>query len=215
MPAVYENKNKRGTGMNIYLVRHGETDWNKEGKIQGSEDIPLNAYGVELAEITSEKMKDIPVEVIFSSPLLRARKTAEIMKRDREIPIMIDDRLREMGFGSYEGTLVKKAVEDENNALHNFISAPGLYQAEDGENFSDVIERARSFIMEVLLPAQNQYENVMLTAHGAFIRCFLRCIEERPLSEFWGGIPQRNCAVTILELKDDRFKIIEEGRTYY
>lgn len=201
--------------MIIYLVRHGETNWNKEGRVQGSENIPLNEYGIELAEITSEKMKEIPVEVIFSSPLIRAQKTAEIMKRDRMIEIITDARLREMGFGKGEGTLIKEAAADENNPLHNFISAPERYAAKDGEDFSDVIARARSFMKEVLLPAQGKYKNVMLTAHGAFIRCFIRCIEERPLSEFWKGVPQRNCAVTIIELKNDRFTILEEGRTYY
>ena len=201
--------------MIIYLVRHGETNWNKEGRVQGSENIPLNEYGIELAEITSEKMKEIPVEVIFSSPLIRAQKTAEIMKRDRTIEIITDERLREMGFGRGEGTLIKEAAADENNPLHHFISAPERYVAKDGEDFSDVIARARSFMEEILIPAQTKYKNVMITAHGAFIRCFLRCIEERPLSEFWGGIPQRNCAVTIIELKDGRFTILEEGKTYY
>lgn len=201
--------------MIIYLVRHGETNWNKEGRVQGSENIPLNEYGIELAEITSEQMKEIPVEVIFSSPLIRAQKTAEIMKRDRTIEIITDARLREMGFGRGEGTLIKEAAADEDNPLHNFISAPGRYVAKDGEDFSDVIARARSFMEEILIPAQTKYKNVMITAHGAFIRCFLRCIEERPLSEFWGGIPQRNCAVTIIELKDGRFTILEEGKTYY
>ncbi|MBO5093361.1 MAG: histidine phosphatase family protein [Lachnospiraceae bacterium] len=201
--------------MIIYLVRHGETNWNKEGRVQGSEDIPLNEYGIELAEITSEQMKEIPVDVIFSSPLIRAQKTAEIMRRDRKIEIITDARLREMGFGVCEGTLMKEAIADENNPLHNFISAPGLYEAKDGENFSDVIARARSFMEEVLLPAQGKYETVMLTAHGAFIRCFLRCIEERPLSEFWNGVPQRNCAVTIIELKNDKFTVLEEGKLYY
>lgn len=201
--------------MTIYLVRHGETNWNKEGRIQGSENIPLNEYGIELAEITSGQMKEIPIEVIFSSPLIRAQKTAEIMRRERKIEIVTDMRLREMGFGRGEGTLIREAVANEDNPLHNFISAPGLYETKDGENFSDVIARARSFIEEVLIPAQTNYENIMLTTHGAFIRCFLRCIEQRPLSEFWGGIPQRNCAVTIIELKDGRFTIMEEGKTYY
>lgn len=201
--------------MIIYLVRHGETNWNKEGRVQGSEDIPLNEYGIGLAEITSEKMKELPIEVIFSSPLFRAQKTAEIMRRDRRIEIITDARLREMGFGRGEGTLIKEAASDGNHPLHHFISAPEKYVAKDGENFSDVIARARSFMEEILLPAQAKYKNVMITAHGAFIRCFLRCIEERPLSEFWSGIPQRNCAVTIIGLKDDRFTIIEEGKTYY
>lgn len=201
--------------MRIYLVRHGETAWNKEGRVQGSVDVPLNEKGIELAEITSEGMRDIPLDVIFSSPLIRARKTAEIMQRGRNIPIFVDARLQEMGFGRYEGTVIKEAMQNEANALHNFIRHPGAYKAMDGESFSQVIGRAQNFIDEVLIPAQERWQNVMLASHGAFIRCFLRCIEARPLSEFWGGIPQRNCAVTILELDAGRFRILEEGKLYY
>ena len=201
--------------MKIYLVRHGETAWNKEGRVQGSEDIPLNEKGIELAEITSEGMKEIPFEIIFSSPLIRARKTAEIMRRDRKVQIVTDNRLQEMSFGKYEGSRIKEAVGDKVHALHDFIQNPGRYRARDGEEFSQVIARAHSFIEEVLIPAQERWEHVMIASHGALIRCFLRCIEERPLSEFWGGIPQRNCAVTVIEQKNGRLKIVEEGRLYY
>ena len=201
--------------MNIYLVRHGETIWNKEGRIQGREDVPLNEKGIALAEITSEGMREIPFDVIYSSPLIRARKTAEIMRGDRTCPIIEDDRLREMSFGSSEGSVILEAAGDERHQLHDFIKNPGSYRAVDGEDFVQVIARADSFIREVLLPAQGRYENVMIASHGALIRCFLRCIEERPLAQFWSGIPQRNCAVTRLELKEGRMRIAEEGRLYY
>ncbi len=201
--------------MNIYLVRHGETIWNKDGRIQGREDVPLNEKGIELAEITSKGMKEIPFDVIYSSPLIRARKTAEIMRGERICPIHTDERLREMSFGRYEGSLILEAAGDESHPLHDFIKNPGRYHARDGEDFIQVIARARSFIHEVLLPLAGHAEHVMIASHGALIRCFLRCIEERPLAEFWGGTAQRNCAVTHLELEEGRFRIVEEGRLYY
>ena len=73
--------------MELYLIRHGETDYNKERKIQGSCDIPLNEYGRELARETAEGLKDIPFDVIFTSPLCRARETAEWIARGRQIPV--------------------------------------------------------------------------------------------------------------------------------
>ena len=66
--------------MKIYLIRHGETEWNKECRLQGQTDIELNEYGRELAAITSEALKDIPFEIIFHSPLNRAEETARILK---------------------------------------------------------------------------------------------------------------------------------------
>ena len=86
--------------MKIYLMRHGETKWNKRSKLQGQVDIPLAPKGIEQAEMTSEGMKDIPFDHIFSSPLKRAYKTAQVVRRDRPIEIVRDDRLKEMSFGT-------------------------------------------------------------------------------------------------------------------
>ena len=86
--------------MKIYLMRHGETKWNKRSKLQGQVDIPLAPKGIEQAEMTSEGMKDIPFDYIFSSPLKRAYKTAQVVRRDRPIEIVRDDRLKEMSFGT-------------------------------------------------------------------------------------------------------------------
>lgn len=201
--------------MKIYLIRHGETEWNKEGRFQGSGDIPLNEKGMELAEVTSEAMKDIPIDLIYSSPLIRARKTAEIMRRDRKIEIIEDVRLKEMSFGRFEGSNIREARANPEHGLHDFICSPGNYRAKDGENFEDVIARCKSFLTETLMPLEKEYGSVLIAAHGALIRCFLRCIEERPLAEFWQGAPQGNCAVTCVELCDGRLKIQEEGKLYY
>lgn len=201
--------------MKIYLMRHGETDWNKEGKLQGSADIPLNENGIRLAQETAQALKEIPFEVIYSSPLCRARKTAELMRLERQIPIFEDARLKEMSFGRYEGDSIYQAAHDAENPLYKFIREPENFNAQDGENFSDVIARAQNYIDEVLIPAQKEYSTVLITAHGAFIRCFLRCIENRPLSAFWGGIPLKNCCVTAMELQGMNIKILEEGKIYY
>ena len=74
--------------MKIYLLRHGETRWNKRSKLQGQVDIPLAPEGIEQAEVTAEGMKDIPFDYIFASPLKRAYKTAQIVRGNREIEIM-------------------------------------------------------------------------------------------------------------------------------
>ena len=88
--------------MKLYLIRHGETDWNKEGKLQGRTDIPLNEDGRADAELTRDAMKNIEFQVAFTSPLIRARETAEIILKDRDIPIVNEERIIEVGFGEYE-----------------------------------------------------------------------------------------------------------------
>ena len=84
--------------MKIYFVRHGETDWNKDRKIQGQVNISLNEFGRHLARETAKGLKEIPFAVCFTSPLDRARETAEIILEGREVPVIEDERIIEMGF---------------------------------------------------------------------------------------------------------------------
>ena len=89
--------------MNIYFVRHGQTDYNLKEIIQGASDIELNETGIKQAYQTKEKLKDIKFDKIYSSPLKRAKKTAEIIGEDRKITVEVDDRLKEISFGINEG----------------------------------------------------------------------------------------------------------------
>ena len=92
--------------MLIYIVRHGETDWNKEHKVQGAVDIPLNKYGIHLAEETADGLENIRFDAAYSSPLSRAKKTAEVILKGRNIKIKEDKRIQEICFGAYEGMCI-------------------------------------------------------------------------------------------------------------
>lgn len=98
--------------MKLYIIRHGETDWNKEKRLQGQSDTQLNEYGIELARITGEALKDVHFDYIFSSPLKRAYKTAELIRMDRPVKIITDDRLKEICFGVNEGVSSELITED-------------------------------------------------------------------------------------------------------
>ena len=89
--------------MRIYVIRHGETSWNVQRKLQGHKGADLDEKGVRLAEITAEALKDVPFAVCYTSPLLRARHTAEILLRGRNIPVIEDPRIQEISFGEWEG----------------------------------------------------------------------------------------------------------------
>ncbi len=93
--------------MKLLIVRHGQTDWNVEGKIQGIIDTELNATGIKQAELTRDKLQNEKIDVIISSPLKRAKKTAEIIASGRKIPIICDKDIVERRFGKYEGLKLK------------------------------------------------------------------------------------------------------------
>ena len=79
--------------MRLYIVRHGETDWNRIHRVQGRTDIPLNDYGRHLARETAEGMKDVRIDLGYTSPLLRAKETAQILLGDRDVPLYEDSRI--------------------------------------------------------------------------------------------------------------------------
>ena len=122
--------------MKIYLVRHGETDWNQAGLLQGQTDIALNAQGLEQAHDAAERLKKVPFEIAFCSPLIRAKRTAEIIIGDRKITLTTDERLRELNFGPWKAwisgpsrmlpasllpTLAATFPPRERRVLHNCI----------------------------------------------------------------------------------------------
>jgi len=201
--------------MKIYLVRHGETEWNKEYRLQGQADTRLNDYGRELAQITAEALKDIPFDVIYHSPLCRAEETAVILKGDRRIPVFADERLREMSFGIAEGCNIREIKNNPQDPMYNFLKYPGEYVPPDrAERFEEVAARSASFLREVVLPLEGECENILIVAHGAINRTILNAIAGIPVSDFW-NIRLKNCAVSIIDVTDGRMTLEQEGAIYY
>lgn len=202
--------------MNLYLIRHGETDWNHARKMQGQMDIPLNENGIRLAEATAEGMKDIPLERIFSSPLSRAKKTAELIEHGRGIPVELNDNLKEIAFGLGEGSDINEAKSNPEAPMHNFFVHPELFQpAEGGETFEEVQKRAMDFLREVVLSLEGTVENVAIVAHAVVIRSIMVAVMDRQWKDFWHGAYYRNCCVCIVKCRDGRLTALEEGKIYY
>ena len=113
--------------MELYIVRHGQTVWNKERKLQGSTDIMLNEEGIRLAKLTGEGLKNIFFDKIYSSPLKRAYDTACYIRGDRNIPIVKDERIRELCFGDLEGRNMDEMSADKSSHFQHFFDEPQLY----------------------------------------------------------------------------------------
>ena len=201
--------------MKIYFIRHGETIWNKEKKIQGRSDIPLNQFGRELAKITSLSLKDIPFDVVYSSPLIRAKETACILTNNRNLDIIEDERLLEMSFGEEEGESLTEIHAHPEMKLYNFIHNPGEYiPPVGGESFEELYERCKSFIEEIIFPAENKYQYMLIVGHGALIRGMVHYINQRPSKDFW-IVTHKNCAATICECINGKLSLLEEAKIFY
>lgn len=205
--------------MEIYIVRHGQTEWNKEKRLQGSTDIALTEKGVAMAIESGRNLRDTYFDRIYTSPLSRARVTAEGFGGGRDIPILIDDRLRELSFGSYEGhTLEELLAKDPTCTFQYFFSDPTRYKAPaDGETLEQLIDRASRFLTEEIEPlAKNpSITRVMLVAHGAINKALMCHIRHHGVDEFWSGGLQRNCNVIILDYSDQKYTVLDESRIFY
>lgn len=198
--------------MELYIIRHGETDWNKEKRLQGRSDTELNEYGIELAMITSLALKDIHFDYIYSSPLKRAYKTAEIIRRDRDVEIKTDDRLLEIAFGVMEGVPMK----DRPESFQKFFTAPAEYEApEGGESYEELVERTKEFIEDVVVPASYNCERMLIVAHGALNKALMLNLNHDEIKNFWEGIFQRNCCVNIFEINGKDYKMLQNGLIFY
>lgn len=196
--------------MYIYLMRHGETDWNVVRRMQGKSDIPLNECGLAQARSAAAGMKDLPIDRILSSPLIRARQTAQAVAEGRGLEVDVDERLIEMGFGDLEGLSVR-----EHPGCRIIFTDPEHYvPVGDGETYAVLDERCRQ-IMEELIPSlEGQYHDVLMVSHGATIKGIVRRLKGRSIAQFWIDPPQSNCSCTVLECKEGVLSLVEEGRIY-
>lgn len=157
---------------NIYLIRHGETDWNREHRFQGKTDIPLNQLGREQAEQLVPKISMLSIDSVYSSPLLRAHETAMIAVKDLKIPIQKDERLMETNVGEAEGmTFDELQAKFGENGIERWRS----YEERDldfaypqGESKRQMMFRVRSLLLEIA--QTNQNSNIAVFAHGMVMR---------------------------------------------
>lgn len=185
--------------MELYIIRHGETIWNAEGRLQGRADIELNEKGREVAGRLGEQLEDIEFDCIYSSPLIRAYETACLIRGHRNIPIIRDDRLKEICFGVKEGIHYTEWLND-TSPYRFFFTEPLKYeQPEEAESFQDVCDRTKEFLKEVIEPLYGQKKRIMIVAHGALNKGLMCHIEGNDIAHYWGKGLQGNCEATIFE----------------
>ena len=171
----------------LYIIRHGKTDWNALHRLQGRTDIPLNEEGRQMAERAREEYRDVRFDVCFSSPLTRARETAEILLRGRNIPIITDDRLMEMGFGTFEG--LENSFQIPDCPINVLFHAPEQYVSPPGgaESLDALFDRTGAFLRERVDPLLRDGRDVLIVGHGAMNSSIVCRIRNLPRSQFWSA----------------------------
>ncbi len=210
--------------MKLYIVRHGETDWNKKFLIQGCTDIPLNENGIFVAKLTAEayEKEGLRFSKVYSSPLQRAYVTAEILSEhttDKNTTIIKDQRLSEFNFGQLEGQSLSGVDPNkpDDSVLYNCFYRPEIYEPTlGGESYYDMINRCKDFINnEILGRKWDTDDNILVVCHGGVIRGMLCAILDKPVKDFW-DTSHKNLSTNIFSYNEATHSLIpEEISKYY
>ena len=204
--------------MKMYIIRHGQTPWNARKCLQGRSDVDLNENGIYLAELTGKALRDVTFDMAFTSPLIRAKHTAQCILAGREVPIIEDERLIEISFGIYEGC----CYAEENRQvpqqwIENFFHAPQDYVAAPGGESLDAVEkRPRDFMEDICSRKELQDKTILVSTHGCALRGLLNSIRESNREDYWHGGVSKNCAVSIVTCnRGEKPVLVEENHIYY
>ena len=152
--------------MKLYLIRHGQTDWNVAGKIQGSTDIPLNDMGRRQAACLARGMEKRPVEKVFTSTLSRAYETGLAIGKSQNVPVERLEGLEEVGYGVWEGMTMEEIQEQYPKELELWYNSPVDVAPPEGESQVQVYDRCGRALETILAKAQG---DVAIVPHGATV----------------------------------------------
>lgn len=156
--------------MKIYFTRHGETLWNLDHRFQGWKDSELTENGVKRAELLGNRFKDIKIDKIFTSPLKRAKRTAYLIKGDKDVEVEEVYGLKEISFGEWEGMTTEEIREDDRyvEELDNLFNRPYSYKSFGGENIKEFTERLFKAVDEII--KENSNKDILIVTHGMCVR---------------------------------------------
>lgn len=192
----------------VYLVRHGETEWNRQGRLQGHTDIALNEMGVSQALLLGEELSKVPFRRAYSSDLSRAFQTAELLLRPHQISVETSRELRERNAGQMEG----QHLEQVNEIMRSFFLSPAALEKESYmnsiwhpgmETAQSVFNRVSQFLLHQV--AEIVDHPVLVVSHGFVLRSFL---------DYFSFIPKRrwvvkNCGFIRIRIEEDSFHLLE------
>lgn len=203
LPPPRQNK-----GVRLLLVRHGETEWNKESRFQGKMDIPLNETGRDQGKKAANLLKDTLLNFAVSSPMLRPKETAElILAHHAGIELELKDKLLEISHGKWEGKLKPEIQAEYPELLQQWQQTPELVQMPDGENLKQVWDRAVAGWNEIVAEQSNASSDSINTgivvAHDAINKVILCALLGLSTSNFW-NVKQGNGAVSVIDYPDGK-----------
>jgi len=189
---------KDHAGIRLLLVRHGETDWNRDQRFQGQIDIPLNLTGEQQAHKAADFLSQVKIDKAFSSSMLRPKQTAEIiLQKHPYLTLELTNLLKEISHGKWEGKLESEIEAEFVGELQKWQSTPESVQMPEGENLDDVWERVKIAWAQIIDAVPNG-ETAMVVAHDAVNKAILCQLFNLTPASFW-AFKQGNGCVSVID----------------
>ncbi len=182
------------------IVRHGETSWNVEGRIQGHSDVALSERGVLQAQALARRLATVSVDAAYSSDLVRASETAKIVLEGRETPLTEEELLRERYYGVFEGLTVEQRQERYPAMFIASIVKDLDFAPTGGESARETLRRMTSVMGE--LKRKHLDDTVLVVGHGGSLRSGVMALLELPPESTWKFV-MANCSLTIIDTYED------------
>ncbi|MGL4875539.1 MAG: histidine phosphatase family protein [Clostridium sp.] len=161
----------------IYLTRHGQTEWNLEKRLQGRGNSPLTKFGIERAEELSKRVEGIKLDKIYTSPIERAYKTAEIVKGKKEVEFQVEEGLMEMSFGDFEGQKIDDLVKlDDTFDMNLIMTGNTVMKAPNGETLEEVRERVRNAMDKII--EKDDGKDILIVTHGITLKALMHYFKD-------------------------------------
>ena len=190
--------------MLLFLVRHAQSKWNRQKKIQGQKDPHLSPYGREEAKRLAKRFKGLKFAAVYTSTLARAYETAEVILGKRR-KITCDEGLKEMGLGKWEGKTVAEVNKAYGEAFTRWASRPSRVQVPGGEDFKDFVARVRQTLRAI--EKRHPTGNVLVVCHGGVVSTYATILLNLPPDDIW-CLSVKNASLTIVDVQPSGYRLV-------
>jgi broad specificity phosphatase PhoE len=200
----------------IFLVRHGETNWNREFRYQGSSDTELNEEGVEQARRAGVRLSCVTPARVYASPMKRAARTAGIIMENNHSGAALEllDDIREVSFGEWEGKTADEIMARDAEILRAWRRDPASTVPPGGESFAEVYSRA-SRAAEVVKGSGRACEATFVVAHGAVLRALIAALMGSGDAGLFWRVRFDNCSISVIDMWGNRPSLLTSNDTYH
>lgn len=190
----------------IYLTRHGQTEWNVEKRMQGQQNSDLTELGKRQATGLGDCLKEIDLDIIYSSSSPRALQTAELIRAERQMEIIPEDDLREIYLGCWETLLFSEVENRYPDQFDNFWNHPEKYVPLNGESFETLRVRIGNKLEEIA--KKHQGETILIVTHGIVLKTLYTYFRNQPIKEILYSPHPKSTCLCMVEKKDGIWNIL-------